>query len=124
MPVDERLLLAAVMRVGLVAAALVNVALALGQYREYGDARGLRGFVSALAMLFAASALGASSRAFHEAFPGLREAFEWATTIGVSGFVIGLVFSVLTWTMDRRERRRRRQSGFVAQAHYDGGGDH
>ena len=55
-------------------------------------------------MLAGASALGASSREIALAFPELMPAFRWALSLSVAAFAIGILFSAVTWIVDRRRR--------------------
>ena len=98
---DERLLLAIVTQSVLLGAALVNLRWSFGNYRQFRDARGLRGFVAAVTMLSGATALAASSMAIRAALDPLETLLRVLTVASVVGFCIGLIFSAVSWRTHR-----------------------
>jgi hypothetical protein len=98
---NDVLIFALTIRVVLVTAGVYNLVLAGLEYRVYHDARGLRGFVGALTMMFGVVALAAASPAIKDAWPVLEIPLRIIASAGVFGFIAGLLFSVYAWRVGR-----------------------
>jgi hypothetical protein len=98
---NDVLIFALVIRAILVTASAYNLVLAGREYRVYHDARGLRGFVGSLTMMFGVVALAATSPAIRDAWPSLEVPMRIVASAGVFGFIAGLLFSVYAWRVGR-----------------------
>jgi hypothetical protein len=100
--VNDVLLFTLALRTILVIAGTYNLVLAGHEYREYHDARGLRGFVAAMTMGFGVLALAAAfTPAVQDAWPFLETPLRVLSAAGVFGFIAGLLFSVYAWRVGR-----------------------
>lgn len=98
---NESLIFALAIRFILVTAGLYNLRLAFGEYNSHRDARGLRGYVSALTMMAGVIALAASSPAIRAEWPQLTTLWIVMASAGVFGFIAGLLFSCYAWRAGR-----------------------
>lgn len=110
--IDDRLLFNLLLSGAFALVSTMNSALAFRDWRQHagegrlrGDARGLRGFVASITMLAGVIALIGGNGTFREAWPGLVAWFRVVSSMGVSVFLMGLVFSASTWLFGRRGRR-------------------
>ena len=98
---DERVLLAVIVRVLLMAAALWNLRRSYQAYRFYRDARGLRGFAAAVTILAGVLALATSSAVIRDEYPVIAQAMRIGSTASIVAFLIGVVFSAVSWRYGR-----------------------
>lgn len=100
MPTDE-VLFAIGWRVVLVVAALVNLRMAFGRWRDTGAFADFRSFIAFLAMTFGVIALLGAGRVLGEAYPDVLPLLRIVGTVGVAGFLVGLLATAVSWPMKR-----------------------
>lgn len=86
----------------LMIAATLNLSESYGQYSEYRDARGLRGFAAGITMLAGVVALVAGTPSFREAWPTIAPTLRFLSLSGVFVFLVGVLFSVVSWRVGAR----------------------